>query len=35
MESTEMTTEMQSLKNRLRDTWIAGDFGQIAKSIGA
>lgn len=33
MESTEMTTEMQSLKNRLRDTWIAGDFGQIAKSI--
>jgi len=35
MGSTEMTTEMQSLKDRLRDTWIAGDFGQIAKSIEA
>jgi SAM-dependent methyltransferase len=35
MESTEMTTDMQSLKSRLRDTWIAGDFGQIAKSIEA
>lgn len=33
MESTEMTTDMQALKSRLRDTWIAGDFGQIAKSI--
>lgn len=33
MENTEMPTEMQSLKSRLRDTWIAGDFGQIAKSI--
>src|SRR5258706_12268599 len=33
MESTEMTTEMQALKNRLRATWIAGDFGEIAKSI--
>lgn len=30
-----MTTEMQSLKSRLRDTWIAGDFGEIAKSIAA
>ena len=35
MESTEMTTEMQSLKAKLRDTWIAGDFGEIAKSIEA
>src|SRR5688500_15718060 len=33
MESTEMTTEMESLKNKLRATWIAGDFGEIAKSI--
>ena len=24
---------MQALKNRLRATWIAGDFGEIAKSI--
>ena len=33
MESTEMTTEMEALKSRLRSTWIAGDFGVIAKSI--
>ncbi|MEP6788298.1 MAG: class I SAM-dependent methyltransferase [Acidobacteriota bacterium] len=33
MESTEMTTEMQALKTRLRATWIAGDFGEIAKLI--
>lgn len=33
MESTEMTNEMQSLKNKLRGMWIAGDFGEIAKSI--
>ena len=33
MESTEMTTEMEALKSRLRATWIAGDFGEIAKSI--
>ena len=33
MESTEMTTEMEALKGRLRATWIAGDFGEIAKSI--
>ena len=33
MESTEMTTEMEALKSRLRATWIAGDFGVIAKSI--
>jgi len=30
-----MTTEMEALKTRLRDTWIAGDFGEIAKSIEA
>lgn len=35
MESTEMTTEMQSLKSKLRGMWIAGDFGEIAKSIEA
>lgn len=28
-----MSTEMEALKNRLRATWIAGDFGEIAKSI--
>src|SRR5436190_20609287 len=28
-----MTTEMESLKARLRNTWIAGDFGEIAKSF--
>ena len=33
MESTEMTTEMEALKSRLRATWIAGDFGVIARSI--
>ncbi len=33
MESTEMTTDMQSLKSKLRGMWIAGDFGEIAKSI--
>lgn len=35
MESTEMTTEMQALKSKLRGMWIAGDFGEIAKSIEA
>src|SRR5260221_9634515 len=35
MESTEMTTKMRPLKTRLRATWIAGDFGEIAKSIEA
>jgi SAM-dependent methyltransferase len=29
----EMTTEMEALKSKLRATWIAGDFGEIAKSI--
>jgi ubiquinone/menaquinone biosynthesis C-methylase UbiE len=33
MESTQMTSEMESLKDRLRSTWIAGDFGVIARSI--
>ncbi len=35
MESAKMTQEMESLKSRLRNTWIAGDFGEIAKSIEA
>lgn len=30
MDSSKMTTEMETLKNRLRATWIAGDFGEIA-----
>lgn len=33
MESTQMTPEMESLKDRLRSTWIAGDFGVIARTI--
>lgn len=33
MESAKMTPEMENLKSKLRATWIAGDFGQIAKSI--
>jgi SAM-dependent methyltransferase len=37
MDSSKMTTEMETLKNRLRATWIAGDFGEIALTfaIGA
>jgi ubiquinone/menaquinone biosynthesis C-methylase UbiE len=31
----EMTPEMEALKSKLRATWIAGDFGEIAKSIAA
>ncbi|MEP6946072.1 MAG: methyltransferase domain-containing protein [Acidobacteriota bacterium] len=31
MESTQMTPEMRSLKERMRTTWMAGDFGVIAK----
>lgn len=31
METAGMSTEMDALKTRLRATWIAGDFGQIAK----
>jgi ubiquinone/menaquinone biosynthesis C-methylase UbiE len=30
--STAMSPDMEALKTRLRATWIAGDFGQIAKS---
>lgn len=33
MQSTKMTPEMESLKEKLRSTWIAGDFGVIARSI--
>ncbi len=33
MQSTQMTPEMEALKGKLRATWIAGDFGEIAKSI--
>lgn len=30
-----MTPELETLKARLRATWIAGDFGQIAKSYAS
>ena len=33
MENVQMTPELQTLKTKLRATWIAGDFGQIAKSL--
>ena len=33
MESAGQTTEFDALKARLRATWIAGDFGQIAKFL--
>ncbi len=33
MDSTKMTTEMEQLKTRLRATWVAGDFAEIAKAI--
>src|SRR5688572_25082197 len=33
MPSTQMTPEMETLKGKLRGMWIAGDFGEIAKSI--
>jgi ubiquinone/menaquinone biosynthesis C-methylase UbiE len=37
MESAGQTSELDALKARLRSTWIAGDFGEIAKftAIGA
>ena len=35
MQSTQMTPEMETLKGKLRGMWIAGDFGEIAKSIAA
>ena len=33
MQSTQMSPEMETLKGKLRGMWIAGDFGEIAKSI--
>ena len=33
MTSTQMSPEMETLKGKLRGMWIAGDFGEIAKSI--
>ena len=33
MDTTKMTTEMEQLKLKLRATWTAGDFAEIAKSI--
>src|SRR5687768_17802584 len=33
METTRITQEMETLKNKLRSTWIAGDFGKIAIGI--
>src|SRR6476660_782367 len=31
MESTQITSDMATLKDRMRATWMAGDFGVIAK----
>ena len=33
MDSSKMTTEMEQLKTKLRATWVAGDFSEIAKAI--
>jgi len=33
MQTTQMSPEMETLKTKLRGMWIAGDFGEIAKSI--
>src|SRR5580765_3489441 len=33
MSETQLSPDMESLKSKLRATWIAGDFGVIAKSI--
>lgn len=33
MQSTQLSPEMETLKGKLRGMWIAGDFGEIAKSI--
>ena len=33
MDSTKTTTEMEQLKNKLRATWVAGDFAEIALAI--
>lgn len=35
MESARMTPELETLKTKLRATWIAGDFGQIAKAAAS
>jgi SAM-dependent methyltransferase len=32
MDGTKLTNEMEALKNKLRTTWMAGDFGRIANS---
>src|SRR5215211_5322652 len=33
MDTTKMPIEIESLKNKLRATWMAGDFAEIAKAI--
>lgn len=33
MPNTELTPEMEALKNRLRATWMDGDFGMIAPNV--
>ena len=33
MDSTKITTEVDALKKKLRATWMAGDFAEIANSI--
>lgn len=33
MKESNISPEMEALKSKLRATWIAGDFGEIAKSI--
>jgi ubiquinone/menaquinone biosynthesis C-methylase UbiE len=35
METQQIPPELESLKSRLRDTWVAGDYGQIAQSTMA
>jgi SAM-dependent methyltransferase len=35
MDTTKMTTEMEALKSKLRATWVAGDFAEIATAIEA
>jgi ubiquinone/menaquinone biosynthesis C-methylase UbiE len=35
MESARMTPELETLKSKLKATWMAGDFGQIAKSTAS
>src|SRR3954471_10990828 len=33
MSNAQLTPEMEALKGRMKATWMAGDFGVIAKSI--